>query len=73
MIKFDKLFARLEAEGKSSTYWLRQNGFHPSVVNKLKKGGTVNTDTIDRLCDVLDCQPDDIMEFVRTDPTEGDA
>ena len=65
MIKFDKLFERLEAEGKSSTYWLRQNGVHPTVVNKLKKDGRVNIDTIDKLCELLDCQPGDLMEYVR--------
>ena len=64
MIKYDKLFEMLEAEGKSSTYWLRQNGFHPSVVNKLKHNGRVNTDTIGRLCEVLKCTPGDILEYV---------
>ena len=65
MIKYDKLFAILEADGKSSTNWLRQNGMHPSVVNKMRKNERVNTDTIDRLCALLECQPGDIMEYVR--------
>ena len=63
MIKYDKLFALLEADGKSSTHWLRQNGMHPAVVNKLRKNERVNTDTIDRLCSLLGCQPGDIMEY----------
>lgn len=63
MIKYDKLFALLEAEGKSATNWLRTNGMHPSVVNKLRKNERVNTDTIDRLCELLHCQPGDIMEY----------
>lgn len=70
MIKFDKLFARLDAEGKSATNWLRQNGMHPSVVNKLRKNERVNTDTIDRLCGLLDCQPGDIMEYMNEKPVE---
>ena len=63
MIKYDKLFALLESSGKSSTNWLRTEGMHPSVVNKLRKNERVNTDTIDRLCALLGCQPGDILEY----------
>ena len=63
MIKYDKLFALLEADGKSATNWLRQEGMHPSVVNKLRKNERVNTDTIDRLCSILHCQPGDIIKY----------
>ena len=65
MIKFDKLFAKLEAEGKSAVYFLRKEGVHPAVMNKLRKNEGVNTSTINLLCDKLDCQPGDIMEFVK--------
>ena len=64
MIKFDKLFALIEQDHKGPTNWLRLNGMHPNVVNKLRKNERVNTDTIDRLCDLLHCQPGDIMEYV---------
>lgn len=65
MIKYDKLFALLEADGKSATNWLRQNGMHPAVVNKLRKNERINTDTVDRLCALLNCQPGDLMEYTR--------
>lgn len=64
MIRYDKLFVRLAEDGKTATYWLRQNGLHPAVVNKLRKNEMVRTDTIDRLCGLLGCQPGDIMEYV---------
>ena len=63
-IKYDKLFIMLEQRGHSSTYWLRQNGIHAATVNKLKKNERVNTDTIEALCKLLNCQPGDIMEYV---------
>jgi DNA-binding Xre family transcriptional regulator len=63
-ITYDRLFNLLEARGLSATYWLRQNGMHPSTVNKLRKGERVNTDTISLLCKLLNCQPGDIMEYV---------
>ena len=63
-IVYDKPFDLLALKGHSSTYWLRQNGVHPATVNKLRKGERVNTDTIEMLCRLLDCQPGDIMRYV---------
>lgn len=62
MIRYNKLFELLEQQGKTATNWLRQQGMHPSVVNKLRKNETVTTETIDRLCSLLECQPGDILE-----------
>lgn len=67
MIKYDKLFSILKERGHSSTYWLRQNGFHSATVTKLKKNERVNTDTLNSVCKLLDCQPGDIMEYVPDD------
>lgn len=66
-INYSKLFALLQERGYSSTYWLRRNGLHPATVNKLKKNERVNTDTIDLLCHLLNCQPGDIMEYVENE------
>ena len=63
MIRYNKLFELLEQQGKTATNWLRQQGMHPSVVNKLRKNETVTTETIDRLCSLLECQPGDILEY----------
>ena len=66
MIRYNKLFELLEHQGKTATNWLRQQGMHPSVVNKLRKNETVTTETIDRLCSLLECQPGDILEHTET-------
>lgn len=66
-IKYDKLFKLLEKRGYSLTYWLRQNGIHPATVAKLRKNERINTDTINSLCRLLNCQPGDIMEYVSED------
>jgi DNA-binding Xre family transcriptional regulator len=66
MIRYNKLFELLEQQGKTATNWLRQQGMHPSVVNKLRKNETVTTETIDRLCSLLECQPGDILEHTET-------
>lgn len=67
MIKYDKLFNILKERGHSSNYWLRQNGLHSATVSKLRKNERINTDTINTICRLLDCQPADILEYVPDD------
>lgn len=62
-ISYAKLFSLMEAKGLKK-YDLRKNGIHAAVVDKLIKGGTIDTTTIEKLCRLLDCQPGDIMEYV---------
>lgn len=51
---------------------LRKMGFNPNVLDKvlsgpLNKSKRVDTETINRLCSILDCQPGDIMEYIPDD------
>lgn len=71
-IRYDKLFNMLKEKGYSSNYWLRQNGIHSATVSKLKKNERVNTDTINSLCKLLDCQPGDILEYIDDESKESD-
>lgn len=48
---------------------LRKAGFNPNIIDKvlsgyLNKQKRVDTETINRLCEYLDCQPGDIMEYI---------
>lgn len=61
-ISFEKLFAVMESRGVNKNY-LRKNGIHANTVDRLLKNKSVNSDIIDRLCAILDCQPGDIMEY----------
>jgi Predicted transcriptional regulator len=35
-----------------------------ATFDKLKANAPINTNTIDKLCNLLDCQPGDIMEYL---------
>lgn len=63
MITYQKLFSLLAEKGKTSTYYLRQNGFSAATVDKLRKNEIVTTETINRICALLECQPGDLMEY----------
>jgi len=72
-IKFDKLFPLFEEKG-ITTYTLRKDKIIGNeTLRKLKNNtGVIDTRTIDRLCNVLDCQPGDIMEYVPNNAVKGE-
>ena len=63
-VSYNKLYA-LMAEKKYNKFYLRQNGINPKVVAALWRGDNVNVSTIMQLCKILDCQPGDLMEYVK--------
>lgn len=63
-IKYQKLFALMKEKGLT-TYKIRQNNIiSQSALTALKSGKNVTTETIDKLCKALQCQPGDILEYV---------
>lgn len=63
-IKYDKLFEMMKVRGLT-TYRIRQESIiSQSALTAIKNGKSVTTDTIAKLCAVLECQPGDIMEYV---------
>lgn len=63
-IKYDKLFALLKEKGYT-TYRIRKEGLlGQSTLTALKNGkGGLTEKSIDKLCQVLGCQPGDLMEY----------
>ena len=62
-VSYQRLFSMLDEKGLKK-YFLRQNGINPKVVDALSKNKNVNVSTIMDLCELLNCQPSDIMEYI---------
>lgn len=67
MIVFDKLWKTMELKG-FSTYTLREKcGIDSKTVRRLKANKNIETKTLDKLCDALDCKLEDIAEYRKSD------
>lgn len=63
-IKYDKLLELMKQKGITS-YTIRQNKIiGQATYKKIKEGGDIDTRTIAKLCELLGCQPGDILEYV---------
>lgn len=65
MITFYRLWDRLNRTGKKQKDL--KEILSPATINKLRKNQVVTTDTINKLCIFLECQPQDILEFELAD------
>lgn len=63
MIVFDKLWSLMKEKG-ISTYALRERcGIDSKTVRRLRANENMETKTLDKLCAILDCRVEDIMEY----------
>ncbi len=46
-----------------SQYYLLQNGIDNKTLDSLKKNKNITLLTLERLCKILDCEPNDIVRF----------
>ncbi len=64
MIIFNKLWKTMELKGVS-TYMLREKcGIDSKTVRRLRANDNIETKTLDKLCNVLNCKLEDIAEYV---------
>ena len=64
--KIDILEA-LKEKGYSSYTLRKENILSQSTIQKLREGKGLAWDNIERLCSLLDCQPGDLIEYVKED------
>jgi len=69
-VSYDKLFSLMAARGIKKIDLRNTYGINSKTVNSLVHNKSVTVDTIMQLCEILDCQPGDIMEYVKDKPVE---
>lgn len=63
MIDYAPLW-KLMKEKEISQYYLIQHGIASKTIYNMKRQCYVSTSTIEKLCKIIDCTPNDIMQFV---------
>ena len=64
MISYKKLFELMEQKKIKKRDLREKYNISPTIVNRLNNNSNVAVDTIMYLCEILNCQPSDIMEYV---------
>ncbi len=64
MISYNRLWDYMK-KNKISQYKLTKSGISHSSLTRLKRDQSVSLETIDKLCGILDCNIEDIVECVK--------
>lgn len=63
MITYDTLWKTMEKKGITTYALINKFGISSRTVNNLKHNKGITMYTLDKLCQVLDCTPNDIIHF----------
>ena len=62
MIKYDRLWNTMKLRGITQYDLYTHYNVNRSQINRLRQNKNVEVNTIDRLCNILNCRVEDIME-----------
>lgn len=64
LIVYDKLGDYLKSQNKKYSDVQKELSLSPTLIAKFQKNRNVNTDTINKICEYLQVQPGEIMEWI---------
>ncbi|MCD7717595.1 MAG: helix-turn-helix transcriptional regulator [Lachnospiraceae bacterium] len=67
MIRYDRLWVTMKEKHISQYDLYTYYGINRSLLDRLRKNKNIEVNTINRLCEILQCRVEDIMEYVDAD------
>ena len=73
MIIYKKdILAALKEAGYNTTKLRKEKLLAEGVIQSLREGKYIALQNIDKICALLDCQPADLLEYVKEDATSAE-
>lgn len=67
MVKYDRLWKTMKERGITQYDLYTQYNVTRSLLDRLRRNKNIEVNTIDRLCNILNCRVEDIMEHFPDD------
>lgn len=64
MISYEPLWKTMKEKGVTTYTLIYKRGFSAYTITCLRKNKSITMLTLEKLCSVLDCTPNDIVKFV---------
>ena len=64
MISYAPFYKTLLSKGITEYQLIFKHGFSANILHRMKHGEAISTKTLDTLCFILNCQVDEILEYV---------
>lgn len=67
MIRYDRLWQTMKQRGITQYDLYTNHNINRSQLDRLRHNKNIETNTVDRLCNILQCRVEDIMEHIPDD------
>ncbi len=64
MISYDRLWNTMREKGVTQYTLIKKYNISPAQITRLKRNESVSTHTIEVFCKILQCNVEDVMEFI---------
>ena len=64
MISYDRLWQTMKERGVTQYTLIKRHGISPGQITRLKRNESVSTHTIETFCKILECNVEDIMQYI---------
>lgn len=65
MIVYDRLWETMKKKGISQYSLIKDFHINETQLHRLRKNMVIKTSTIDHLCEILDCEVEDICRYIK--------
>ena len=66
-VRYDKLFHLMIDKRITNAQLKEKAGFSANIITRLKRNEYISIESVERICRVMECGVDDILEFVAED------
>lgn len=63
MISYTPLWDTMKERGITTYTLITKHNINPRTINNLKHNKSITMDTLEKLCSILDCSPNDVVSF----------
>lgn len=63
MISYAPLWNTMKIKGVTTYTLITKHNINPRTINNLKHNKSITMDTLEKLCLILDCSPNDVVSF----------
>ena len=70
-VTYKKLFHLLIDKGMTNAELMEKAGFSANIITLIKRNNYISLDSIEKICKVLQCGVDDILEFTSDETEQG--
>lgn len=71
-VTYKKVFHLLVDRGISNSELQKMAGFSGNIMTRMKREQYISLESIEKVCLVLNCKVDDVLEFIPNEQKEGE-